>query len=93
MKENHPQKHAIAKARIGFLSAMFCRFSSISISGIDVTEDDLATEIGAELRAIGGMPRPKSAPSPEPPQPPKSPAPMRAVVPFIQPPQDVHNAA
>ncbi len=93
MKKNHPQKHAIAKARISFLSAMFCRYSSISISGIDITEDDLATEIEAELSAVAGIPQPKCAPSPEPPQPPKSPAPMRAVVPFHQIPTDVRRAA
>lgn len=93
MKKTHPQKHAIAKARVGFLSAMFCRYSSIFISGIDITEDDLATEIEAELSALAGIPQPKSAPSPEPPQPPNSPAPVRSVVPFLQPPRDLPRAA
>jgi hypothetical protein len=93
MNKTHPQKHAIAKARISFLSAMFCRYSSISISGIEITEDDLATEIEAELSAIAGIPQPKSAPIPEPPQPPNSPAPMHVMVPFFQPRQDIHDAA
>jgi len=93
MKQTHPKKHVIAKARISFLSAMFCRYSSISLACIDITEDDLATEIEAELSAVAGIPQPKSAPSPEPPKPPKSPAPMRAVVPFLQSPRNIALAA
>ncbi|NBV85937.1 MAG: hypothetical protein EBS01_06685 [Verrucomicrobia bacterium] len=93
MKINHPQNQAVAKARINFLSAMFRRYSAISSSGIDVTEDDLATEIEAEVIAIAGSPKPESAFHPEPPQPPNSPAPIGAVAPFLRSPEDIPNAA
>jgi hypothetical protein len=91
MKINHPQNHAVAKARINFLSAMFRRYSASS--GFDVTEDDLATEIEAELIAIAGSPQAKGAFHPKPPQPPNSPAPISAIAPFLRSPQDISNAA
>lgn len=93
MKNTKTNQEAIQRAGEEFIARMRSRYSRIEALGRDVTEDDLATELEAEILAELEAFGPGRGPSSEPPQPSPTPTAPGVIIPFPQGPSDLPISA
>lgn len=91
MKTTTKEQDAIQQAGKAFIAKMMHKYNRMSFLCQEVTEDDLATEMEAEILARSGVFDWGCGPSSEPPQP--TPTASGVVLPFPQAPSELPLSA
>ena len=82
MKETETNQQAVQKAGKDFIARMLSKYSRMESLGLDVTEDDLATHMEAEILAGCAAGHTGRGPHSDPPHPAQTNLPSGAVLPF-----------